>query len=141
MEDALTLLKEWCLDQLLIQSLKDLNKEIDDKNFLIPNDSVCLEPNGDAQIENNEKIVSPGDLSMIGLVPAGQPKNMHYATCDTVALLGERAESNTPIALPLPQFQFCLMGKSSPEEKIHQNWLNLNHSLWKVILEKLTFYR
>ena len=39
---------------------------------------------------------------MIGLVPSGQPRNMFYSTCDTVALLGERAESNTPIALPLP---------------------------------------
>lgn len=91
--------------------LKDLNKEIDDKNFQIPNDSLCLEPNGDSQLENNEKIVSAGDLSMIGLVPAGQPKNMHYATCDTVALLGERAESNTPIALPLPIIPILSDGK------------------------------
>ena len=81
--------------------LVELNKEIDDKNFQIPNDSVCLESSGE-QKNNNHSIVSAGDLSMIGLVPSGQPRNMFYSTCDTVALLGERAESNTPIALPLP---------------------------------------
>ena len=81
--------------------LVELNKEIDDKNFQIPNDSVCLESSGE-QKNNNHSVVSAGDLSMIGLVPSGQPRNMFYSTCDTVALLGERAESNTPIALPLP---------------------------------------
>ena len=81
--------------------LIELNKEIDDKNFQIPNDSVCLESSGE-QKNNNHSVVSAGDLSMIGLVPSGQPRNMFYSTCDTVALLGERAESNTPIALPLP---------------------------------------
>lgn len=81
--------------------LVELNKEIDDKNFQIPNDSVCLESSGE-QRNNNHSVVSAGDLSMIGLVPSGQPRNMFYSTCDTVALLGERAESNTPIALPLP---------------------------------------
>ena len=81
--------------------LVELNKEIDDKNFQIPNDSVCLESSGE-QKNNNQSVVSAGDLSMIGLVPSGQPRNMFYSTCDTVALLGERAESNTPIALPLP---------------------------------------
>ena len=81
--------------------LVELNKEIDDKNFQIPNDSVCLESSGE-QKNNNHSVVSAGDLSMLGLVPSGQPRNMFYSTCDTVALLGERAESNTPIALPLP---------------------------------------
>ena len=81
--------------------LVELNKEIDDKNFQIPNDSVCLESSGE-QKNNNHSVVSAGDLSTIGLVPSGQPRNMFYSTCDTVALLGERAESNTPIALPLP---------------------------------------
>ena len=81
--------------------LVELNKEIDDENFQIPNDSVCLESSGE-QKNNNHSVVSAGDLSMIGLVPSGQPRNMFYSTCDTVALLGERAESNTPIALPLP---------------------------------------
>lgn len=81
--------------------LVELNKEIDDKNFQIPNDSVCLESSGE-QKNNNHSVVSAGDLSMIGLVPSGQPRNMFYSTCDTVALLGERSESNTPIALPLP---------------------------------------
>ena len=81
--------------------LIELNKEIDDENFLIPNDSVCLESNG-VQNNHTDSVVSAGDLSMIGLVPSGQPRNMFYSTCDTVALLGERAESNTPIALPLP---------------------------------------
>lgn len=81
--------------------LVELNKEIDDKNFQIPNDSVCLESSVE-QKNNNHSVVSAGDLSMIGLVPSGQPRNMFYSTCDTVALLGERAESNTPIALPLP---------------------------------------
>jgi len=81
--------------------LVELNNEIDDKNFQIPNDSVCLESSGE-QKNNNHSVVSAGDLSMIGLVPSGQPRNMFYSTCDTVALLGERAESNTPIALPLP---------------------------------------
>ena len=81
--------------------LVELNKEIDDKNIQIPNDSVCLESSGE-QKNNNHSVVSAGDLSMIGLVPSGQPRNMFYSTCDTVALLGERAESNTPIALPLP---------------------------------------
>ena len=81
--------------------LVELNKEIDDKNFQIPNDSVCLESSGE-QKNDNHSVVSAGDLSMIGLVPSGQARNMFYSTCDTVALLGERAESNTPIALPLP---------------------------------------
>lgn len=82
--------------------LIELNKEIDDDNFQIPNDSVCLESNGELENSNENSVVSAGDLSMIGLVPAGQPRNMFYSSCDTVALLGERAESNTPIALPLP---------------------------------------
>ena len=82
--------------------LTELNKEIDDKNFQIPNDSVCLESNGELGVTDESSVVSSGDLSMIGLVPAGQPSNMFYSSCDTVALLGERAESNTPIALPLP---------------------------------------
>jgi len=84
------------------KELKQLNEEINDKNFQIPNDSICLETGNSGDKSNNNKVVSSGDLSMIGLVPAGQSQNMHYASCDTVALLGERAESNTPIALPLP---------------------------------------
>tara|TARA_B100000609_G_scaffold97603_1_gene77703 strand:- start:386 stop:1960 length:1575 start_codon:yes stop_codon:yes gene_type:complete len=82
--------------------LKELNKSIDDDNFLIPSDSVCLESSQDLSDAEIHKTVSSGDLSMIGLVPANEPRVMSYATCDTVALLGERSESNTPIALPLP---------------------------------------
>lgn len=84
--------------------LADLNKDINDENFQIPNDSVCLEASDLSNTPTKERVVSAGDLSMIGLVPTNNSRNMPYATCDTVALLGERSESNTPIALPLPLF-------------------------------------
>ena len=79
-----------------------INKELDVKDFQIPNDSVCLEctsPNTDYNITN---VVSSGDMSTIGLIPTDTPHKMNYITCDTVALIGERGETNTPIALPLP---------------------------------------
>mgnify|MGYP005646384597 FL=1 len=49
--------------------LADLNKKIDDSNFQIPNDSVCLEPSSEDVDSRDNKTVSAGDLSMIGLVP------------------------------------------------------------------------
>ena len=67
--------------------LADLNKQIDDSNFQIPNDSVCLEPSIEDVNNSDRKVVSAGDLSMIGLVPNNTQKIMPYATCDTVALL------------------------------------------------------
>ena len=91
--------------------LKELNKEIDDENFQIPNDSVCLESSGEGKQSIGNNVVSAGDLSMIGLVPSGQSRNMFYSSCDTIALLGERAESNTPIALPLPIMPYLNDGK------------------------------
>ncbi len=82
--------------------LKKVNEQINDKEFQIPNDSICLEPNDTKVKINQTSIVSSNDLSMIGLVPAGESQKMSYSTCDTVALLGERNEDNTPIALPIP---------------------------------------
>ena len=97
--------------------LSQLNKQIDDDNFQIPNDSICLESNGLSPVADNRKIVSAGDLSMIGLVPTSAQRNMPYATCDTVALLGERAESNTPIALPLPIIPYLADGSVLSEKQ------------------------
>ncbi|MEC8540845.1 MAG: hypothetical protein VXY53_03300 [Candidatus Thermoplasmatota archaeon] len=91
--------------------LADLNKKIDDSNFQIPNDSVCFEPSIKVERNSDRKVVSAGDLSMIGLVPNNTQKIIPYATCDTLALLGERAESNTPIALPLPLMPHISDGK------------------------------
>ena len=97
--------------------LTKLNKEINDDNFQIPNDSVCLESSDSNNILTKDKVVSAGDLSMIGLVPADSPRNMSYATCDTVALLGERSETNTPIALPLPLFPILQDGEILSADK------------------------
>ena len=91
--------------------LKDINKKIDDKDFEIPNDSICLESSEDNPIMPKNETVSSSDLSMIGLVPGDAPQKMNYTTCDTVALLGERDETNTPIALPLPLIPILSDGK------------------------------
>ncbi len=112
--------------------LVELNKEIDDKNFQIPNDSVCLESSEEHK-NDNHSIVSAGDLSMIGLVPSGQPRKMFYSTCDTVALLGERAESNTPIALPLPILPHIhdgniLVNKKKPSKLVETQPFYVKHN-------------
>ena len=82
--------------------LTKINKELDVKDFQIPNDSVCLECTSQKIDYNTTNVVSSGDMSTIGLVPTDTPHKMNYITCDTVALIGERGETNTPIALPLP---------------------------------------
>ena len=82
--------------------LTKINKELDVKDFQIPNDSVCLECTSPKTDYNTTNVVSSGDMSTIGLVPTDTPHKMNYITCDTVALIGERGETNTPIALPLP---------------------------------------
>ena len=68
----------------------------------LPKDAMCLEANDSVSNQNRENLVSSGDLSGIGLVPGDDGRKMHYITCDTVALIGERGDENTPIALPLP---------------------------------------
>lgn len=85
---------------------KEINKLLDDKNHEIPKDAMCLEPNNSISNQIRENIVSSGDLSGIGLVPGEESRKMHYVTCDTVALIGERGDENTPIALPLPMIPF-----------------------------------
>ena len=85
---------------------KEINKLLDDKNHEIPKDAMCLEPNNSISNQVRENIVSSGDLSGIGLVPGEESRKMHYVTCDTVALIGERGDENTPIALPLPMIPF-----------------------------------
>ena len=81
---------------------KEINKKLDDKKHEIPKDAMCLEANDAISNQNRENLVSSGDLSGIGLVPGDEGRKMHYITCDTVALIGERGDENTPIALPLP---------------------------------------
>ena len=85
-----------------------------------------------AKENNNEKIVSAGDLSMIGLVPAGQPKNMFYSTCDTVALL---VKVQNPIrqSLPLPIIPILSDGKILSNGKDSSKLVEHNHSLLKAI--------
>lgn len=92
--------------------LKSINKEIDDKEFVIPKDSVCLEPIEEYEPTNFETVVSSGGMSGIGLVPSDSPRKMNYMSCDTVALIGERDETNTPIALPLPILPEILDGNT-----------------------------
>ncbi len=82
--------------------LTKINKELDVKDFQIPNDSLCLECTSVKTDYGTTNVVSSGDMSTIGLVPTDTPHKMNYITCDTVALIGERGETNTPIALPLP---------------------------------------
>ena len=82
--------------------LTKINKELDGKDFQIPNDSLCLECTSAKTNYDTTNVVSSGDMSTIGLVPTDTPHKMNYVTCDTVALIGERGETNTPIALPLP---------------------------------------
>ena len=82
--------------------LKKINGQINDKEFEIPNDAVCLEAGQSNTKVGETVIVSSKDLSTIGLIPSDDAQKVPYATCDTVALLGERNEDNTPIALPLP---------------------------------------
>ncbi|MBT7987984.1 MAG: hypothetical protein HN689_07060 [Euryarchaeota archaeon] len=82
--------------------LTKINKELDIKDFQIPNDSVCLECTNPKNDSKSSHVVSSGDMSTIGLVPTDAPHKMNYITCDTVALIGERGDTNTPIALPLP---------------------------------------
>ncbi len=85
---------------------KEINKQVDDKAHEIPKDAICLEVNEDVIVQTREKLVSSGDLSGVGLVPGDEERKMHYVTCDTVALIGERGDENTPIALPLPIMPF-----------------------------------
>jgi len=85
---------------------KDINKQLGDKSHEIPKDAICLEANDSVTNQFRENIVSSGDLSGIGLVPGEEGRKMHYVTCDTVALIGERGDENTPIALPLPMIPF-----------------------------------
>ena len=82
--------------------LTKINKKLDGNDFEIPNDSVCLESTSQKDDLASNNVVSSGDMSTIGLVPTDTPHKMNYITCDTVALIGERGETNTPIALPLP---------------------------------------
>ena len=81
---------------------KEINKQLDDKDYEIPKDAICLESSGVKTEQFRESLASLGDLSGIGLVPIDEIKKMHYVTCDTVSLIGERGNENTPIALPLP---------------------------------------
>ena len=57
--------------------LKQINKEIDDKEFVIPKDSVCLEPINEHEMTNFDTVVSSGGMSGIGLVP-DSPRIMNY---------------------------------------------------------------
>jgi glutamate synthase domain-containing protein 3 len=85
---------------------KEINKQLDDKAHEIPKDAICLEANEDTYEQTREYLVSSGDLSGIGLVPGDDHRKMKYVTCDTVSLIGERGDENTPIALPLPVMPF-----------------------------------
>jgi len=104
--------------------LTKINKQLDVKDFQIPNDSVCLECTSQKTDYDTTNVVSSGDMSTIGLVPTDVPHKMNYITCDTVALIGERGETNTPIALPLPLMPLISDGKILSKFKLDNTLVN-----------------
>lgn len=99
------------LRPLSAKEVEEINKILGDPDLEIPTDAVCLTPSPTLNVEGRGEMVSSGDLTGIGLVPADHHRLAEYSVTDTIALIGERNGGNTPIALPLPLLPIVSSGE------------------------------
>ena len=99
------------LRPLSAKEVKEINTLLGDPDLEIPKDSVCLTQSPSLIVEGRGDIVSSSDLTGIGLVPSDEHQLAQYSVSDTIALIGERDGSNTPVALPLPMLPIVPSGK------------------------------
>jgi formylmethanofuran dehydrogenase subunit C len=90
------------LRPLTAAEVKAVNKQLKDEELHVPSDAVCLTPAETLKVEAINGQMSSSDLSMIGLVSDDRHHTSPYATYDTVTLVGDRGDTGSPSALPLP---------------------------------------
>ena len=93
------------LRPLTAKEVKEINTLLEDETLHIPSDAVCLTPQDGLNVESTGHTVSAGDLSLVGLMSDKAPALPHYATVDTVALIGTSDQVQS-LALPLPMLPY-----------------------------------
>ena len=84
------------------KEVSEINSQISDQEYHIPNDALCLQPKEIIEVDNDFDFFSDSDLSNISIVSNNRkPLNSSYP-CDTVKLIGKES----PIALPIPLIPF-----------------------------------
>lgn len=90
------------MSALTKKEVSEINSQISNQEYHIPNDALCLQAKEIIQVDNDSDFFSDSDLSNISIVSNNRKSLNSSFPCDTVKLIGK----DSPIALPIPMIPF-----------------------------------